>query len=160
MLAGAGLDNGGLLESVWFGNCGRWTENQGSLRGQGCRTPLTPKGRLPERIPLTNVEGGYAIEIAEVHDATAFCEIYQVEMMGFCPRGSGGAFVESGATARAVRKRLDFDRPVEFALVRACLHLAMQAPIGSLGQHTHPVLVDDPHKRRALADLYRRAWTI
>ena len=64
------------------------------------------------------------------------------------------------ATTRAVRKRLDFDRPVEFALVRECLHLAMQAPIRSLGQHTHLVLIDDPHKRRALADRYRRAWTL
>jgi acetyl-CoA acetyltransferase len=38
------------------------------------------------------------IDVAEVHDATSFCEIYQVEMLGLCPRGGGGAFVESGAT--------------------------------------------------------------
>jgi acetyl-CoA acetyltransferase len=38
------------------------------------------------------------IDVAEVHDATAFCEIYQVEMMGFCPFGHGGKFIESGAT--------------------------------------------------------------
>ncbi|HHX91068.1 MAG TPA: thiolase family protein, partial [Paracoccus sp.] len=38
------------------------------------------------------------IDIAEVHDATSFCEIYQSEMMGFCPEGQGGAYVESGAT--------------------------------------------------------------
>lgn len=38
------------------------------------------------------------IDVAEVHDATSFCEIYQVEMMGFCPIGQGGAFVESGET--------------------------------------------------------------
>ncbi|UCF85056.1 MAG: thiolase family protein [Desulfobacteraceae bacterium] len=38
------------------------------------------------------------IDLAEVHDATSFCEIYQVEMMGFCPIGLGGPFVESGAT--------------------------------------------------------------
>ena len=40
------------------------------------------------------------IDLAEVHDATAFCEIYQVEMMGFCDIGSGGRFIESGATMR------------------------------------------------------------
>ena len=97
-LADAGLDDGGLRESVRFGNCGTWTENQGRLRGLVCLTPLTREGRLPGRIPLTNVEGGCAIEIAEVRDATAFCEIFQVEMSGFCPRGSGGACVESGAT--------------------------------------------------------------
>ena len=36
--------------------------------------------------------------VAEVHDATSFCEIYQIEMMGLCPVGEGGRFVESGAT--------------------------------------------------------------
>ncbi len=39
------------------------------------------------------------IDVAEVHDATSFCEIYQVEMMGFCPMGKGGEFVGSGQTA-------------------------------------------------------------
>ena len=38
------------------------------------------------------------IDVAEVHDATAFCEIYQTEMLGFCPIGAGGAFVEAGET--------------------------------------------------------------
>ena len=37
-------------------------------------------------------------DLAEVHDATSFCEIYQLEMMGFCPLGEGGRFIESGAT--------------------------------------------------------------
>jgi len=39
------------------------------------------------------------IEVAEVHDATSFCEIYQSEMLRFCPEGDGGAYMESGATA-------------------------------------------------------------
>jgi len=39
------------------------------------------------------------LDVAEVHDATSFCEIYQAEMMGFCEIGAGGALVESGATA-------------------------------------------------------------
>ena len=39
------------------------------------------------------------IDVAEVHDATSFCEIYQAEMLGFCARGEGGAYVGSGATA-------------------------------------------------------------
>lgn len=38
------------------------------------------------------------IDVAEVHDATSFCEIYQLEMMGFCAPGEGGRMVESGAT--------------------------------------------------------------
>lgn len=38
------------------------------------------------------------VDVAEVHDACSFCEIYQSEMMGFCEIGEGGRFVESGAT--------------------------------------------------------------
>ncbi len=39
------------------------------------------------------------IDVAELHDATSFCEIYQSEMMGFCEDGEGGRLVESGASA-------------------------------------------------------------
>ncbi len=39
------------------------------------------------------------IDVAEVHDATAFCEIYQAEMMRFCDEGKGGELVASGETA-------------------------------------------------------------
>jgi len=42
--------------------------------------------------------GPQDIDVAEVHDATSFCEIYQVEMLGFCPMGEGGKFIENGAT--------------------------------------------------------------
>ncbi len=38
------------------------------------------------------------IDVAELHDATSFCEIYQAEMMGFCEIGEGGPLIESGAT--------------------------------------------------------------
>jgi len=43
--------------------------------------------------------GPQDIDVAEVHDATSFCEIYQVEMMGFAEIGRGGELVESGETA-------------------------------------------------------------
>ncbi len=39
------------------------------------------------------------IDLLEVHDATAFGEIAQMEALGFCPRGEGGILAESGATA-------------------------------------------------------------
>jgi acetyl-CoA acetyltransferase len=38
------------------------------------------------------------IDLAEVHDATAFGELHQVEALGFCPGGEGGIFAQSGAT--------------------------------------------------------------
>jgi acetyl-CoA acetyltransferase len=43
--------------------------------------------------------GPQDVDVAEVHDATSFCEIYQSEMLGFCDIGQGGPFVGSGATA-------------------------------------------------------------
>ncbi|MEW6185694.1 MAG: thiolase family protein [Thermodesulfobacteriota bacterium] len=39
------------------------------------------------------------IQVAEVHDATAFGELSITEQIGFCPIGEGGLFAESGATA-------------------------------------------------------------
>ena len=39
------------------------------------------------------------VSVAEVHDATAMGEIIQVENLGFCDFGEGGALTESGATA-------------------------------------------------------------
>lgn len=38
------------------------------------------------------------IDLAEVHDATAYGELHQTEAMGFCPMGEGGPYAESGAT--------------------------------------------------------------
>lgn len=59
-LADAGLADGEGIDTAWFGNCGMWTEGQGSIRGQVCMTPLVREGRFPERVPLVNVEGGCA----------------------------------------------------------------------------------------------------
>ncbi len=38
------------------------------------------------------------IDLVECHDATAFGELQQSELLGFCPLGGGGALAESGAT--------------------------------------------------------------
>lgn len=43
--------------------------------------------------------GPESINVAEVHDATSFCEVFQAEMLGFCDMGQGGYFAESGASA-------------------------------------------------------------
>ncbi len=58
-------------------------------------------------------------------------------------------------TTRTVRKRLDFDKPVERSVVEECLSIALQAPTASNRQEWHWVLVTDPDTKRALADLYR-----
>ena len=58
-------------------------------------------------------------------------------------------------TTRAVRRRLDLERPVSREVVEECLRLAFQAPNGANEQDWVWVLVDDPETRRAMADLYR-----
>ena len=63
--------------------------------------------------------GSEDIEVLEVHDATAFGELAQVESLGFCGKGEGGAFAESGATA------LDGKIPVN--------------PSGGLTSRGHPI---------------------
>src|SRR5882724_13259378 len=63
-------------------------------------------------------------------------------------------------TTRAVRKRLDFDRPVERSVIEECLQIALQAPTGGNRQQWHFVVVTDPAKRRAIADLYRKSWAV
>jgi nitroreductase len=62
------------------------------------------------------------------------------------------------ATTRAVRKRLDFERPVEESVLRECLELAVQAPTGSNAQGWQWVVVTDAAKKKALGDLYAQAW--
>lgn len=59
------------------------------------------------------------------------------------------------STTRAVRKRLDLDRPVPPEVIEECLRLAIQAPTGSNRQGWHWVVVTDADKRAALADMYR-----
>src|SRR5688500_7545973 len=58
------------------------------------------------------------------------------------------------STTRAVRKRLDFDKPVEREVIEECLQLALQAPTGSNRQGWQWIFVTDPTKKKALADIY------
>ncbi|MEL6891042.1 MAG: nitroreductase family protein [Actinomycetota bacterium] len=59
-------------------------------------------------------------------------------------------------TTRSVRKRLDFDAPVDRGEVERCLEIALQAPTGSNRQGWHFVVVEDADKKQALADIYAR----
>ena len=58
-------------------------------------------------------------------------------------------------TTRVVRRRLDFSRPVDPAIIQECLTLAVQAPTASNRQEWHWVFVTDPATKRELADIYR-----
>jgi nitroreductase len=61
-------------------------------------------------------------------------------------------------TTRSVRARLDLTRPVDPHVIEQCLEIAVQAPTGSNLCRYHFLVVTDPIKRTALAELYRRAF--
>jgi nitroreductase len=61
------------------------------------------------------------------------------------------------STTRAVRRRLDLERPVEREVILDCIRLAQQAPTGSNAQGWSWVVVTDPDRRAALAEIYRDA---
>src|ERR1700730_15597051 len=58
-------------------------------------------------------------------------------------------------TTRVVRKRLDFERPVERSVIEECLSVAVQAPTASNRQEWHWVFVTDAETKQAMADIYR-----
>jgi nitroreductase len=60
------------------------------------------------------------------------------------------------STTRAVRKRLDFTRAVPREVILECIGLSQQAPTGSNRQGWRWLVVTDPDKRKALAEVYRK----
>ena len=64
------------------------------------------------------------------------------------------------STTRAVRKRLDFDRPVAMETLAECLELAVQAPTGSNAQGWQFVFVTDPAKRARIGELYGQTFAM
>jgi nitroreductase len=61
------------------------------------------------------------------------------------------------STTRAVRKRLDLDRPVERQVILDCIRLSQQAPTGSNSQGWQWLILTDEEPRAALAEIYRDA---
>ncbi|MBK5332438.1 MAG: nitroreductase family protein [Ilumatobacteraceae bacterium] len=62
------------------------------------------------------------------------------------------------STTRAVRKRLDFTKPVSDDLVRECVALALQAPSGGNVIAMRFVVVRDRAMVAAIADVYAQCW--
>lgn len=67
------------------------------------------KMRRPDEVSLSRIAADRAyqaagiapsdVDMAEVHDATSFGELFQMEMLRFCAEGEAGPFVASGATS-------------------------------------------------------------
>ncbi len=64
------------------------------------------------------------------------------------------------STTRAVRKRLDYSRPVEDHLIRECVAAAMQAPSGSNNMTMRFVVVRDPGTKQRIGEIYRQCYAI
>jgi nitroreductase len=60
------------------------------------------------------------------------------------------------STTRAVRKRLDLERPVEREVILDCLRLAVQAPTQSNSQTWRWMVVTDQDKKDLIAAAYRK----
>ena len=63
-------------------------------------------------------------------------------------------------TTRSVRLRLDFERPIDPAVIEECLEVALQAPTASNSQQWQWVVITDPDKISAVADIYRKSFQI
>jgi nitroreductase len=62
------------------------------------------------------------------------------------------------STTRAVRKRLDLDRPVPLEVVREALAVALQAPSGSNSQGWHWIVLTDAGVKTRVAEFYKRSY--
>ncbi len=61
-------------------------------------------------------------------------------------------------TTRSVRRRLDFERPIERSVIEDCIDLATQAPTGGNREAWRFVVLSDPEPKRWVAECYRRAF--
>jgi nitroreductase len=64
------------------------------------------------------------------------------------------------STTRAVRKRLDLERPVPLEVVREALAVALQAPSGSNSQGWHWIVLTDPEIKARVAEFYKRSYDV
>ncbi len=58
------------------------------------------------------------------------------------------------ATARSVRRKLDFERPVPREVILECIDIATQAPTGLGGESWRFLVVMEPERKRAIAGVY------
>lgn len=78
------------------------------VRGHALAGGTFDVGWEDDRAPVIAARNAYRqagmtpadVDFAELHDASSFAEVHLVEDLGFCPRGEGGAFAASGASAR------------------------------------------------------------
>lgn len=77
-----------ILASVYGSNTPRFFDEPDNSIGE----------RLSQKAYNIAGVGPEDINLVEVHDAASYAEISMTEQLGFCKRGEGGPFAESGAT--------------------------------------------------------------
>ena len=71
---------------------------------------------------------------------------------------SSNDFFEVVRTTRSVRRRLDFDRPVEREVLERCIDAAVQAPTGLNQEAWRFLILTDDEPKRRIAELYRASF--
>lgn len=77
-----------------------------------------------------------------------------VELLAVDGEGAPQGALEVLTTTRAVRRRLELERPVDPGVLRRCVEIALQAPTASGRQSWHFVVVTDADRRAELAEVY------
>jgi len=67
-------------------------------------------------------------------------------------------FFEVARTTRSVRRRLDFERPIEPAVIERCIEAAVQAPTGLNREAWRFLVLTDPEPKARVAELYRAGF--
>ena len=89
---------------------------------------------------------------------TSFLERRPAKFMGRCVMDIDSRHVDEVlSTTRAVRRRLDLERPVDNQLLLDCIDLAEQAPTGGNLGSRRWLIVRDPAVKSQLGELYRDA---
>jgi len=58
------------------------------------------------------------------------------------------------STARSVRRKLDFDRPLSREDLEACINVAVQAPTGIIAENWRFLVITEPEVKKQIADIY------
>lgn len=58
------------------------------------------------------------------------------------------------STARSVRRKLDFDRPISREDLEACINVAVQAPTGIIAENWRFLVITEPEIKKQIADIY------
>lgn len=57
-------------------------------------------------------------------------------------------------TARSIRRKLDFDRDVPLAVIKECIDVAVQAPVGLAGENWRFIVVSEASTKSRIASIY------